>query len=360
MGWRNLRKLLISSIMCVVFFSLFSVRSFAQAPISFAYLYGSAPSSYEASIERTHQTFNRVSPTYFGVNADGTLALKLVDPTFIYNMHQEGIKVVPRLTADWNRQLGEKALANQKVLINQLAQAVNKDQLDGVNVDFEQLMPSDKNALTQFVSNLKKKLGPNKEVSVAVAANPYGWTEGWQGSYDDGALAKACDYLILMAYDESWEGSAPGPVAGLPFVKKSIDFALNQGVPNNKLILGVPLYGRLWSSDLSVSGSAVPLYEVTMIQQKFKPNYSFITSQQTPVATFAIGSNSNFRINNWSPPLAAGVYTLYYENTESISSKLNLVNTQQLGGSAVWSLGEDDPSLWSFYKAALNPIQGTN
>ncbi|WEG13503.1 glycosyl hydrolase family 18 protein [Pullulanibacillus sp. KACC 23026] len=340
-------------------FSFGSHRSFAQTqtPISFAYLYGRPPSSFEASINRTNGTFNRVSPTYFGVNADGSLDLTSIDTQFINDMHQKSIKVIPRLTADWNKKLGEKALANREVLAAQIAKAVNKYHLDGVNVDLEDLGPSDKQALTQLTALLKQKLG-KKEVSVAVAANPAGWTAGWQGSYDDRALAKVSDYIILMAYDESYAGSAPGPVAGLPFVTKSIDYALNQGVPKDKLVLGIPLYGRIWNTDMSVSGSSVPLYEVNTIMAKFHPSLTYSQSQQTPVATFAVGNNSHFRLNSWSDPLPVGVYTLYYENHDSISSKLNAVTANDLGGSAVWSIGQDDPALWTFYKAALNPIQG--
>ncbi len=344
-------------LLVVLFFVNGSHHASAHSAISFAYLYGSPPSSYETSIKRTQQTFNRVSPTYFGVASDGSLKLETIDPTFIYNMHLQNIKVVPRLTADWNRGLGEKALANRDQFTSQIAKAVKTDHLDGVNVDLENLVPSDKQALTDFVAELKKKLG-TKEVSVALAANPQGWTKGWQGSYDDAALAKVSDYVILMAYDESFAGSAPGPVAGFPFVKQSVTHVLNEGVNKDKLVLGIPLYGRVWNTDFSVSGDAVPLYDVPTITQNFHPSFSYLNAQQTPVATFAIGGDNTFRLSKWANPLPAGIYTLYYENVNSISSKLNLMNHFDLGGSAVWSVGQDDPSLWSFYKAALNPFQG--
>lgn len=46
-----------------------------------------------------------------------------------------------------------------------------------------------------------------------MAANPKGWTTGWHGSYDYKSLAEYADYLMIMAYDESWNGSSEGPVA---------------------------------------------------------------------------------------------------------------------------------------------------
>lgn len=52
----------------------------------------------------------------------------------------------------------------------------------------------------------------NKTISIAVAANPYGWTTGWHGSYDYMKLSEYSDYLMLMAYDESYNGGSVGPV----------------------------------------------------------------------------------------------------------------------------------------------------
>ena len=78
-----------------------------------------------------------------------------------------------------------------------------------------------------FIRLLREKLPGDKILAVAVAANPYYTNSGWQGSYDYAELAKYSDYLMIMAYDESYETGPAGPVAGLPFVEKSILYALN-------------------------------------------------------------------------------------------------------------------------------------
>lgn len=98
----------------------------------------------------------------------------------------------------------------------------------------------DRDAYTDLVRLLREKLPADKEVSVAVAANPNGWTKGWHGTYNYKELAKYASYLMIMAYDESYEGGPEGPVASIGFVDRSIQYALKQGVPADKVVLGVP------------------------------------------------------------------------------------------------------------------------
>ncbi len=75
------------------------------------------------------------------------------------------------------------------MLAEQIASAVSTYKLDGVNVDIENLTYDDRANYVDFVHLLREAL-PDKEVSVAVAANPNGTTRDWQGSYDYAGLAK--------------------------------------------------------------------------------------------------------------------------------------------------------------------------
>ena len=78
--------------------------------------------------------------------------------------------------------------------------------LDGINVDIENVTHEQRDAYTQLVRLLREKIPAHKEVSVAVAANPNDWQTGWHGSYDYAALAEVADHLFLMTYDEHYEG----------------------------------------------------------------------------------------------------------------------------------------------------------
>lgn len=40
-----------------------------------------------------------------------------------------------------------------------------------------------------------------------------------------------------------------GPVSSLSFFERSIQYAINQGVPKDKIVAGLPFYGRMWKLD---------------------------------------------------------------------------------------------------------------
>ena len=129
------------------------------------------------------------------------------------------------------------ALKNPEKLANDLAAAVDVYNLDGINIDLENLTYEDRHALTQFTALLKNKLKPGKTVSVAVGSVDKPMTSGWKSAYDLKNLSNVADYLVIMAYDQHSRDSSPGPVAALDWVKKQLDYMVTQA-PKDKLVLG--------------------------------------------------------------------------------------------------------------------------
>ncbi|NLM61137.1 MAG: hypothetical protein GX193_03565 [Clostridiales bacterium] len=207
-----------------------------------SYIYFGSPSDYSNLVDRTQDSVNEVAPAYFSLTKKGELVLTpAVSTEFVSKMHEKGILVVPYITNDWVQETGIAAMNNKHKLTDDLAAAVRKYDLDGINVDIENLTEKQRDDYVEFVRLLREKLPKGKRIVVAVAANPWGSTTGWAGSYDYAALAKYCDYLMIMAYDESYQGSKPGPVASISFVERSIQYALKH-VSRDKLVLGLPFY----------------------------------------------------------------------------------------------------------------------
>lgn len=318
-----------------------------------SYIYFGAPASYADNVDDTGGSLSDISPSYFDLNEDGTLKLTIaVDRNFISEMHKRGIKVTPFLSNHWNEEKGNNALINREQLSSQIADAVEEYNLDGVNIDIENVNEKQRDNYTDFIRLLREKLPENRSLSVAVAPNPWELTTGWYGSYDYEKLSQYCDYLMVMAYDQHYQGGEPGPVAGYKFVEDTIKAALKR-VPAKKLVLGMAFYGRLWKQGSSYGGYGISNNTVEELIGKFRGKVTFDAVTRSPKATITIYSSDKKPIV-FGKALEAGKYDIWYENEDSIKSKLKLVDKYDLKGTGSWSLGQEAKSTWGYYSLWLN------
>ena len=182
----RVQRRLFSLLCTVLLLAALLTPTAAARRFSMSYVYFGSPSSYVERVDGTQGSLDEISPNYFNLNSDGTLDFTGGSDVaaFVEQMHQRGVRVVPFLSNHWDRELGRKALSNRKKLAEQIARAVVQYSLDGVNVDIENVTHQDRNTYSEFVELLRQKLPEDKIVAVSVAANPYGYTQGWHGSYD--------------------------------------------------------------------------------------------------------------------------------------------------------------------------------
>ena len=342
--------ILITSIAFSSFISAFSSNN----RYSMGYLYSGTDTQHIEYVNRTNGALGTVSPSYFDIKEDGSLKLNYLSEKFINEMHSRGINVVPFLSNHWNRAGGINALKDVELLSGQVANYVEKYNLDGVNVDIENVTHEQSEQYTELVRLLREKIPSDKEVSVAVAANPNGWETGWHGSYDYTKLAKYADHLLIMAYDEHYEGGSAGPVSSISFVENSIKYALGKTSPD-KIVVGIPLYGRVWSlSSGRIVGKGISIEKINDILKNCESTVTFDKTSKSVKAEFEIKDNSPIYTAGGDFVLTPGKYVVWYENDESYSSKLNLVSKYNVKGVGSWALGQEDSSIWNNYKNWLN------
>lgn len=326
-----------------------------------SYLFFGSLSSYVSQVDQTKGSLHVVSPNYFDITQDGQLEVTWrLQNSFISEMHKRGIKVVPFLSNHWNATAGINGLNNRENLAREIAAAIEKYNLDGVNVDIEGVGHAYRDPHTDFVRLLRQYVPSHKEISVAVAANPNGWKTGWHGFYDYPGLAKYANYLMIMAYDESWEApdSPIGPVSSISFFERSIQFAINSGVPKDKVVSGLPFYGRMWKLDgptlenLSITGRGLSSIRVDPLVQEFNGTIQFDEKSQTPYATFTIPSGKHAFVG--STKLTEGKYVIWFEDERSVQAKLKLPNQYGIKGTGSWALAHEKPTIWNNYTYWLN------
>ena len=148
-----------------------------------------------------------------------------------------------------NRQFYAEPAAQAR-WIEVLVDLVDELGLDGVNVDVEGLPVEHVLDFGSFVGRLREALRarmPDAQVSVATQANELG------AGMAAAAAANGADRIFLMGYDYHWAGSEPGASAPIDRLDGeprdlvwSLDLYAALGVPVERTILGLPLYGMTW------------------------------------------------------------------------------------------------------------------
>ncbi|MCC8022778.1 MAG: SH3 domain-containing protein, partial [Clostridiales bacterium] len=162
-------------------------------------------------------------------------------------------------------------------------------------------------------------------------------------SYDYAALGEHADYLMIMAYDESWQGGDAGPVASAGFVENSIKYAL-QFVPAEKLVVGVPFYGRIWSEDAAFNGNGISLAALQSVIEDYNADVTYDETYQSPVARFTVREGDVSHSVN-GKTLTPGNYTIWFEDEQSLEAKVRLIHDYDLKGMGSWALNQATDSM---------------
>lgn len=348
----NIRKKLL--VVLTLFLVMLLLCESVYASYMMTYLYG--PGDYIMMVSETEELLNEVSPSYFDIMSDGSLRINNIDVNLVNEMHKKNIKVVPFLSNHWNREAGRLALANSEEIANEIVRTIKNFNLDGINVDIENVTLPDRDAYTNLVKLLREKLPNEKSVVVSVAANPYGYETGWHASYDYKMLGEYADYLMVMAYDEHFEGGEPGPVASIQFAEKSIEYALKY-VPKEKIVLGIPFFGRYWDKNTNSGGKAVSLKNIEKIKDKYNVVEKYSDVYESPYITININEGEKFEIGN--EILGAGEYEIWYENEKSLLKKIEIVNKYGIKGVGSWKLGLENSNIWAKIKGVVSETKSS-
>ncbi|MDA8193857.1 MAG: glycosyl hydrolase family 18 protein [Thermaerobacter sp.] len=209
--------------------------------------------------------------------------------------------------------------------IDNLLTLVEANGYSGINLDWEGIAPSERHAFSTFVENLSAVFHQHGYyVTLSLPAETQNQpANSWTGAYNYAKLGRYADLIMVMAYDQHWAGGSPGPIAAPSWVKQVLNYAISVVSPQ-KVILGIPGYGYDWSGQ----GATALSYNQA---QALARQYSSTSGQNHFVYT----QNGE-------------THSVWFENTESLLNKIQLVGGYELRGIALWRLGIEDPKMWSF------------
>ena len=284
-----------------------------------------------------------ISPTWFAVtDSSGTVASK-ADWKYVQDAHDKGYKVWPLISNSFEPDMTKAFLADEAAqdrTVRQLLMFTALYDLDGINIDFENVYDDDRDRLTGFVARLTDRL---KEQGVVVsfdATVPSG-VPMWSNCYDRAALGRIVDYFMVMTYDEHWRTSpVAGSVASIGWVERGILSTL-QSVPKEKLLMGVPFYTREWREPGGygrVRSATLWMADVDSRVAQYGLIPQWLDSAGQHYIEYA---DDSFR------------YKVWIEDEKSIGLKVGLSAKYDLAGVAAWRKGFEKPGVWEVIRLGL-------
>lgn len=286
-----------------------------------------------------------LSPTWFNLmDGSGNLANRASVP-YVEAAHKRGCQVWGLVSNGFSGAITTQFFRNARgmdLFAARMLVYAKLYNLDGINVDFENVSEADKDAFVRFMSFCMPYFsarGLKTSVDVHVPGNSRS-----SRSHDRARLAGTVDYVMLMAYDEHWRTcQTAGSVASMPWVERAVQNTLAEGVPANKLVLGVPLYMRRWEETKSNGKVKVKSFTLTMDEA----DSAAAKRGAVPQWDGTVGQDYYSYIENGK------TYKVWMENEKSIERKLSLVSKYKLAGAAGWRKGHERSSIWNIFRQYL-------
>jgi spore germination protein YaaH len=201
---------------------------------------------------------------------------------------------------------------------------------DCLNIDFENIPAKSGDAFLSFMRELRAGLPKEKIFSIALYARTRTQTND---VYDYEKIKPFVDKIFIMAYDEHWVRSDPGSIASLRWCRSVADYSL-RAIGDEKLIMGIPFYGRAWED---------------------QNHHRALTYQNTEkiIDTYNI---KEIRRENGIPTfdyIANLAVKVYYEDEYSISTRMEMYKSMKINAIGFWRIGQETPKVWETIQIEL-------
>ena len=288
---------------------------------------------------------NVVSPSFFYIDKNGNFKENVLQngQNYIKWAQSNGYKVWPMVSnSSAGLEITSKIMnsyESRKKLIEAIVNVCVKYNLDGINIDFENMKKEDIDLYSRFIIELTPRI---KDIGLTVSVDvtaPDG-ADNWSMCFDRNVIGNVADYIIFMAYDQYGAGSnKAGTTAGYNWVETSLKkFVTTEEIDSNKVILAIPFYTRLWSEkDGKVLSKVVDMKDIDDTIPK------------------NVERKWNDTLKQYYVEYNDSLYTrkMWIEDSKSLKEKLSLIKQYNLGGVASWEKDKETEDVWKLIKDAI-------
>ena len=269
---------------------------------------------------------NVIAPTLYAFKNDDGELRSVANLEYVKACHNRGLKVWPTINnfdiLDVNEKLIFSNTFTRKNIIDRIIKEIELCEYDGINLDMESLSKDVGEDYVQFVRELSVELNKRKITLSIDAFIPY----EFNNHYDMQEIGEFADYVVVMCYDEHYSGSkTAGSVSSLPYVIEGIDLSLDN-VERSKLVVGLPFYTRIWTTDKD--GKVSSRAYASKLAEQYSNSYGIKFEYDD-----ATGQNYGSVINEDGAKIEC-----WLEDELSLTMKMDQVKYNNLAGTAAWKL----------------------
>ncbi|MFT3921352.1 MAG: glycosyltransferase [Myxococcales bacterium] len=298
-------------------------------------------SAAQASLERHIKEIDVVIPDWFSAAGPGCAIEEHIDAPSQRILASTDVLVLPRIAnlsgQTWR---GESFAAMMRddvqrgCFVDKLTKRLVDLGADGVNVDVEELAPEDSEPLLELLVDLKNALharGMRLTVDVAF----------YDTAYDLEFIGQVADAVFVMGYDQHYPASEPGPVSGRKWFNESVQAALTR-VNADRLVVAIGAYCYDW-----IVAENAPAAE----------SLSFREAMDRARAAGAVpeferdAENARFGYSDAQQQ----VHEVWCQDALSAWNQTATLADHGISRVALWRLGTEDETLWSFLGAKQRP-----
>lgn len=304
-------------------------------------------SSYQKNMKlESTENLNGVdvlSPVWFSLNVDG-IVINVASLDYVNNAHKNDKFVWALYNNDFDPDWTNAMLRDDEDSSKTIAQLLMYSHiygLDGINIDFENMYLKNQDDFSEYVSYLSSWINKADMISSIDVTVPWG-SDMWSKVYDRKEISKYVDYVMLMAYDEYWASSQrAGSVASKDWTRKGVVESLKL-IPKEKLILGMPLYTRIWEKSGSTSKMKSSVLSLKNVESFIIENDLNVTFDKTTGQNYTEYSKDG------------NSYKIWFEDKESILMRLKLRKEYDLPAIGTWSLEFSNSDYFDYIDENIN------
>ena len=227
----------------------------------------------------------------------------------------------------------------QNKLLTNIINEMKSRGYKGLNVDFENVLPADRELYNQFLQRAVNRLHPEGFfVSSALAPKVSAEQQGLlYEAHDYAAHGRIVDFVVLMTYEWGYRFATPQAISPLNEIKRVLDYAVTV-IPRDKILFGFQIYARDWLLPHVEGQEAETFSQQEAIRRATKYNAAIQYDPGAQSPFFRYTDDQGRRHEVW------------FEDARSAQAKFDMVKAYNLRGISYWVLGYPFPQNWLLLK----------